>query len=337
MALILSAEGVRVEIALDIAAAPRTAQALVDSLPARVDLHCAKIAGDQILWPAPFVMPLESARDIQGVGPGAFIYYPKRQFLEIMFGPLQDETASVTILGQVSAGLDGLARIGKIVQKDHGWRTVWAELRAGSGAWRAELARAAQAAPILPGEVAQTADADAGRSLQAARSARRRAWSGMPREFERLRAREGVMLPLGPIFFAESELRKLHENLWLVRETGSDAEARTAAMLIRGAAAQLDGLLGLHETARTLSLFADALVGEDDRAAVLDEAIMAVGRLSHWLDLYFPWQKLNEASARAALGAAPKTKPAGGTGPRAKPAPGKSRTRPAPPRREPQA
>jgi hypothetical protein len=71
--LVLSIEGTRIEIALDVVAAPRTLNDLLACLPQRIDLHCAKIAGDQILWPVPVLQPLESARDIHGTPPGAFI------------------------------------------------------------------------------------------------------------------------------------------------------------------------------------------------------------------------------------------------------------------------
>jgi hypothetical protein len=42
-------------------------------LPASVDLHCAKIAGNRILLHAPFVESLVAAADVTTVGPGAFI------------------------------------------------------------------------------------------------------------------------------------------------------------------------------------------------------------------------------------------------------------------------
>jgi hypothetical protein len=290
-ALILSAEGVTVEIGLDVAATPRTIAALLTSLPLKVDLHCAKIAGDQILWPVPVLQPLESARDIQGAAPGAFIYYPKRQFLEIMFGPLQEESASVTILGGARGDLSALKKLGETVQADHGWRIVWGELSAKPGDWQTALP-AAPAGPKLSA------------SCSAARKLRNAAWQGVPAEFERLRARRGVMIPLGPLFYAESETRKLHENLWLLRD---EREARfksgAAALLLRGAAGMLEGFLGLHDTAKGLAVMADAIGQEPtDTSALLDEAILYVGRLSHWLDLYFPWRKLNAVAEAAADG-----------------------------------
>lgn len=292
--LILSAEGARVEIGLDLEAAPRTIAALVATLPARIDLHCAKIAGDQILWPVPVLQPLESARDIQGAAPGAFIYYPKRQFLEIMFGPLQEESASVTILGGARGDLSALKRLGETVQADHGWRTVWGELSAGPGGWFKSL-------PAAPREAKPSA------ALAAARKARAAAWQAPPAEFERLRARRGVMIPLGPLVYAESETRKLHENLWLLRD-GRELRftAEAGALLLRGAAGQLEGFLGLHDTAKTLEAMATAIAMEPlDTVALLDEAILYVGRLSHWLDLYFPWRKLNDVTEDAAEGKRP--------------------------------
>ncbi|MCX7353682.1 MAG: DUF3830 family protein [Alphaproteobacteria bacterium] len=288
--LILSAEGVAVEIGLDVATAPRTIAALLAALPLKVDLHCAKIAGDQILWPVPVLQPLESARDIQGAAPGAFIYYPKRQFLEIMFGPLQEESANVTILGGARGDLSALKRLGETVQADHGWRIVWGELSAKPGDWQKALPAAG--------------DAKLSASCSTARKLRKTAWQAVPAEFERLRARRGVMIPLGPLFYAESETRKLHENLWLLRdEREARFKSEAAALLLRGAADMLEGFLGLHDTAKGLSTMADAIGKEpSDAAALLDEIILYVGRLSHWLDLYFPWRKLNAVAEAAADG-----------------------------------
>ena len=285
--LFLTAEGERIEIVLDLKTSPNTIAALIATLPARLDLHCAKIAGDQILWPTPVLLPLENPRDIQNSKPGAFIYYPKRQFLEIMFGPLQDETANVTILGQAS-DVAALKRLGAKVQANQGWKTTWAELSAGpDDGWRAKLPKVDAGA--------QSA------TLTKLRALRDKAWKNPPAEYARMRARRGVMLPLGPLVFAESELRKLHENLWLFRERG-DAKltAQATPMLVRGAASLLDNFLGLHDSAKDLEAFATALEGGNDDAAVLDETIRTVGRLSHWLDLDFPWVKLNAVAEEAA-------------------------------------
>ena len=79
--------------------------------------------------------------------------------------------------------------------------------------------------------------------------------------------------------------------------------AQAGALLLRGAAGQLEGFLGLHDTAKTLEEMATAIAKEPlDTMALLDEAILYVGRLSHWLDLYFPWRKLNDVTEAAAEG-----------------------------------
>jgi hypothetical protein len=212
-----------------------------------------------------------------------------------MYGPLQEETASVTFLGQVKGDMAAVRRLGERVQAEHGWQTIWAELTIGPGTgWREAVAKAA----------GQTATAPpASQALDEARRARKAMWQAPPAEIERLRARRGVMLPFGPLVFAESETRKLHENLWLLRERG-DARliAESGALLIRGAANQLSDFLGLHDSAHALIAMADALGDAGVSRAILDEAILFVGRMSHWLDLYFPWQKLNTLAEAAASG-----------------------------------
>ena len=60
--LLLDAGDTRLRIALDADRAPRTAAALLASLPAEIDLHCAKIAGNHILWHAPFVVDAEATQ-----------------------------------------------------------------------------------------------------------------------------------------------------------------------------------------------------------------------------------------------------------------------------------
>jgi len=71
--LSFTCEGKTTEIALSEAAAPCTTAKLLAVLPASVDLHCAKIAGNRILLHAPFVESLVAAADVTTVGPGAFI------------------------------------------------------------------------------------------------------------------------------------------------------------------------------------------------------------------------------------------------------------------------
>src|SRR5690606_35925857 len=98
-------EGKRHEIALDTASAPRTIAQLLAHLPAKIDLHCAKIAGRHIFWHAPFIAPLEKGQDVLTVPPGTFLYWPERQFLELVYGELQAESAQITVLGRLTGDI----------------------------------------------------------------------------------------------------------------------------------------------------------------------------------------------------------------------------------------
>ena len=75
---------------------------MIAALPARVDVHCAKIAGSHIMWPVPFVERAEKASDVLAMPPGAFFFWPERQYLEITYDALQAETAAVSYLGRLT-------------------------------------------------------------------------------------------------------------------------------------------------------------------------------------------------------------------------------------------
>lgn len=289
--LLFRAEGECVEIRLDTASAPRTLRALADLLPMALDLHCAKIAGDQVIFHAPFVLPLEGALSINAIPPAAFIYYPERQFCELMFGDLQDEEASVTPLGEAGADIAALRRIGERLQAGQGRRIVTGELTLGPDAgWLAALPSAPQ------GPAPST-------RVRALRDARLAIWAGMPDEVAALMARRGVMLPIGPLLVAESEARKLHETLWLLRDR-SDSDrfvAAATAMLLRGAFDRLANFAGLGEAGAFAAHAAGLFEASDaDARAMLDELILWAGRLAGWLDLCIPWQGVNAVTEATA-------------------------------------
>jgi hypothetical protein len=289
--LLLRAEGECVEIRLDTAAAPHTLRALADLLPMALDLHCAKIAGDQVIFPVPFVLPLEGALSINAIPQAAFIYYPERQFCELMFGDLQDEEASVTPLGEAGAHIATLRRIGERLQAAQGRRIVMGELSLGPEADRLG------ALPSRPEGPAQSA------RVRAIRDARYAIWAGMPDEIGALMARRGIMLPVGPLLLAESEARKLHETLWLLRDRAGSGgfTAAAAAMLLRGAADRLANFAGLGEAGGFAARAAALLEASDtDARPILDELILWAGRLAGWLDLCIPWQGINAVTEEAA-------------------------------------
>jgi len=291
-----AAEGERFEIALERAGAPRTIETLCAHLPMRADLHCAKIAGNHILWHAPFVVDAEGATDVMTVEPGAFLYWPERQFLELVFAPLQAESVAITVLGHIEGDIAPLARIGERVRFEQGTRPIMATIQA-AGA----LDDPVPTEPPPPPEEPWLAE------LRAARAA---IWREEPQEVKSLVARRGVMLPAGPLLYAEAEARKLHELLWALRQEarrpGSKEAgfvARAAALVLRAAESRITGLCGLPEAGRFLLEAAAALEERPDTPLpVIEVAILYAGRLAAWLDLRIPWNGLNETVTRAADG-----------------------------------
>ena len=276
----LDIDSQRHEIALDHASAPATIEQLLRLLPLRVDLHVAKVAGDQILLPVPLDMPFEAARDILQSPPGTVIYYAKRQFLEILLGPLSERSAEATVLGQVQGDLGRLNSLCLNLQRTHGRTIVWSDLRS---------ANQTAAAPD-PAKVGTDDDPTLARAVHVRRSV----WSDMPADLLALKERRGPIIPIGPIFYVESELRKLHEYLWSLRETGDEALVRGAsAVLLKSAANQLIEFFGLEQSGGILLELGDVASNPGPLQRRYSEIVLTVGRLSHWVDLLIPWNDLN--------------------------------------------
>lgn len=282
-------------IELEPALAPRTIGLLIAALPAAVDLHCAKIAGQHIFWHAPFLSECESARDILSLPPGTFLYWPERQFLELIYGTLQAEKAQVSVLGRLSGDIGWLQALGGELAREHGQRIFRAELTADANTMH--LGRPAAASPHP--------------ALRQLRSEREAVWRAEPSCIRHLLERKGTMLPYGPLAMAEGEFRKLHELLWRLRGDpagsdgpdgmGRDSRAAFTALLLDAFVERIDGFCGLHRSGAVLTEAARLLREPQAPAAgIVDELVLYCGRMAAWLDLHIPWNALNE-QVRAAL------------------------------------
>lgn len=283
----------RWRIACDTARAPRTLSALAATLPTALQLHTPKIAGQHIYWHAPFVEDAEGGVDVMEAQPGAFLYWPARQFLELIFAPLQAETAEVTLLGQIEGGLPELQALGLRLREQHGRRLFAGNLVPVEGVPAPEP-RSSQ----VPAELV---------------AIRQKLWSASPADIEALLASRATMHPAGPLFLAESEARILHELLWWVRgglvKEEPRISRRIAAVSCNKAATRLRDFCHLGESAAAIFAL-EAAFGRDEipLAALIDEAILCAGRLAAWLDLRIPWSAIN-AATRAALDEAEGTLP----------------------------
>lgn len=280
-------DGVRLVLGLEPAAAPRTRAALLAALPMPVDLHAARIAGRHLLWHAPFVVPLEAAAEVTELPPGTLLYWPERQFLELLYGPLQAERAAVTVLGRLLGPIEPLAELGARIRREQGRRPFRGRLELLDGPPPTVAPEPQPAEPL--------------RSLRVARLA---LWAAPPAEIEALVTRRGVCLPAGPLLMAEAEARKLQEALWaLLPEAEADPAfaARAALPLVGQAERRLADLYGLPASADLLALGRRTLTeAPGSAAAVLRELVLVAGRLAGWLDERIPWEGINAAVVEAA-------------------------------------
>jgi hypothetical protein len=274
-------------IRCDVSAAPKTLSALAAILPLPLRLQTPKIAGAHIYWQAPLLCDLEAGSDIMRLAPGAFLYWPERQFLEILFAPLQAETASVTALGALEDEdhVTEVAHFGETLRETAGVRPSVGVLKLNDD----------EDALPLSAEIPRLSE------LAALHICRTEIWEAPPPELTDLIAGRGILHPAGPVLFAESEARGLHEMLWWMRRDGNEVVWRGAAPIaIDKAAARLGGFCHLASCAEVLTGIAELLrSGKVPACDVIDEAILYLGGLSAWLDTAIPWNAMNEAFRQA--------------------------------------
>lgn len=285
--LIFSCEGQDHEIDLLDKPGSETLRQLEAWLPAEITIHCAKIAGCHIYWPTPILAHLEDGTDIHRLPPGSFLYYPDRQYLEIIYDELQAETAAVTHLGQLQGDVGWLRDFATRQRKEAGSKVFTAQLRFAEG-------NDTSAPPAIEGDDAWAR----------VRRARRAVWQREPAEVGHLLANSGHNIPLGPLATADGYYRFVQESLWqiwLKPEIYGDSERRAIAInsMMLGIA-RLGHYCHLSESEVFLK---DAIAcveeGEVPLQDLLAEVIVFCSRMSNWVDLRIPWYPANELTKQA--------------------------------------
>lgn len=104
---------------------PQTCGAIEELLPLEGELHCAKIAGDEVFFPIPLKLPVEkSGAHAHDLTPGTIAYWPDRPHLCIFHDAPQEEDASVTLVGNITENLEALGKIAAQVRKRQGMKVV---------------------------------------------------------------------------------------------------------------------------------------------------------------------------------------------------------------------
>lgn len=284
--LIFTCEGRDHEISLLDMPGSETMRQLRAWLPAEVTIHCAKIAGCHIYWPSPVLARLERGTDIHTLRPGAFLYYPDRQYLEIIYDELQAETASVTHLGQLEGDVEWLREFATRQRREAGAKVFTAELRIKDGA-----------------DAGVPAAIEGDTPWARVRRARRAAWAEEPQEIGRLLSNTGLNIPFGPMATADGYFRCVQESLWQLWNTPDrfdDGQRRAAAInAMELGIARLGHYCHMSESE---ALLRDAIACVEEGTAplqdVLAEVILYCSRMSNWVDLRIPWYQANELTKR---------------------------------------
>lgn len=273
MRLIFSFIDAIIPIDLDARRAPLTAAGLLSTLPQHIDLHSARETGQHIYWQSAILEAAESTIDLTTTLPGALVFWPRQQRLELTVGPCTGEGSEVIFLGQADASVEALEAVGKRVAGEIGNRILWADLS-------------------IEGDDGEAPKELPPPELDKLFAMRHAMWAGLPDEVAALAARG--LARQGPsghglIGSAESAARALQDSIFPLWHTANDGDAakaaREAVTLIESARAQLVDLGDLKETGELLDEASHLLMAHPKRTAdILRELIFSIGRLAGWLD-----------------------------------------------------
>lgn len=285
--LIFSCDGQDHEIALIDRPGSATLAQLTDWLPASTTIHCAKIAGCHIYWPSPILAGLEDGTDIHHLAPGSFLYYPDRQYLEIIYDALQAETASVTLLGQLQGDIGWLRDYATRQRREAGTRVFTATLRL------------KDAAPV-----ARPAPPDGDTPWDRLRRARLAVWQAEPAEITALLGRTGHNIPFGPMATADGYFRFVQESLWQIwsrpEAYGDHARRAIALNAMHLGIARIGHYCHLADSEAFLrDAIAVTEAAQVPLQDLLAEVILFCSRMSNWVDAHIPWFPANELTKRS--------------------------------------
>ena len=289
--LIFKVDGIEHEIELDQSHAPETLYKVLSCLPREVDIHCAKVAGSHIMWPMPMLAKIEKSSDVLTMPPGAFFFWPERQYLEISYDELQAETAQISYLGKLKGDVDWLREFADRNRQEQGQKI-----------FRASLFVKDQKSPSAPMVISKGKA-----SWERLQKARLAVWQSQPDDVTELLQRRGLNIPFGPLSMAEGESRKLHELLWRLwngNEHYDDENKKMIAVFVMEAAiSRMAGFCHMQEVGNTLNHGILALQENDlEINLVLEELILYIGRIAAWLDLHICWWPMNEITRSAIEG-----------------------------------
>lgn len=282
------------EIDLFAEQSPRTVWTLCSFLPFKIEMHYAKIAGEEVMAVMPFHVPLERAIEVAEMKAGILAFWPERHLLCLYYGALQEEAAQVNVVGNLKSGLERFRVLAELIRNDQGKKLNFCEIY---------LNESEKPIPTL------------GIRHAVLHSYEEDIWLQIPEELSALCHREGIMRPGGPILYAEADSRLFHEFLSVLRKRIAQAsyDPRYTIVLLRESLQyfchKMLGWYQLERTAAVVQRYSDRLnltMPTSELVPLLDALSLFVGRLNMWLDSLIPWNEINVAVKKNRCQIAPK-------------------------------
>ncbi|MFX0196322.1 MAG: cyclophilin-like fold protein [Candidatus Hodarchaeota archaeon] len=261
---------------------PKTLEILKPFLPFKIELHYAKVAGEEVMGMMPFHTPLEREIEVAQARPGMLVYWPPRQLLCFFYGKMQPESAHVNVLGYLKNDLEKFASYGESVRKDQGKKLHYCDVYIGDPY--------GEFSPVCPKHY----------SLD---YYEQEIWLKMPEEIKKIIAKQGIMRPAGLILYAETDTRVFHEFLSMTR----DKVVKNPRNLLYVKKILMEylnyfhnkmlGWYALEKTAFVIKRYMESFDKSDSSQSLislLSSVTLFIGRINMWLDALILWDDINE-------------------------------------------
>lgn len=246
-----------------------TTQKIKSILPQKIDLHYAKVAGEEVFGVLPIIIPPEKGIDVNTLEKDTVVYWPERQFFCIFYGDIQEEDTNVTVIGKLAANEDFINEMEKVRYKQ-GISMI--------------IKNEDDKEPEKIKSYSHLVNANFD-------------WHSFPDELKNLVKRKGIMQPGGPIIYAEGETRKLADILWtfyLFYQKKKHIPVDILQDILLQSINRIGGWCGLKGSAEVIDQYRHILQGKNiNTLTILEDLILYTNRLNMWIDLLIPWEICN--------------------------------------------
>jgi hypothetical protein len=202
---------------------------------------------------------------------------------------MQEEDASINLLGYLKGGSEQFANVGEQVRCDQGKKLTYGTFYFDSRLENIPVIKISHAA-LHPFEYT--------------------IWEKPPEELLELATRAGVMRPAGPLLYAEADTHAFHEftasGIRMLSKTHETISAfkQFFVQYLNDFYTKMAGWYLFSETASVIETYIYRISKAYDREVIkglLENLMLFIGRLNYWLDALIPWNDFNELAKKNKL------------------------------------